>query len=235
MKISIIIPVWNEERRISSCLDSLIPITLSTEIFEIVISADGCTDRTVEVVQKYSKRHPFIKLISFEERLGKGGGIINATRIAEGDTYLLTDVDLSVPPEEFSHFINIYLKTGADLLYGSRYLPNSKFIKKPPMIRILFGRIFNILFRILFQSNIRDTQCGFKIMKKEVIKTLEDEIYVKGFAFDLNLTIQSLKHGFTIVEVPLRWEYKEGSKLNIIKQPFFMGIDLILLWFKTGF
>jgi len=235
MKISIIIPVWNEERRISSCLDALVPLTRSKEIFEIVVSADGCTDRTVEIVQRYSKKYPFIKLISFEERLGKGGGIINATKIAEGDAYLLSDVDLSVPSEEFSHLINTYLKTRADLVYGSRYLPNSKFIRKPPMLRILFGRGLNILFRILFRSNIRDTQCGFKIIKKEVIKKLGNEIYIKGFAFDLNLTIQSLKHGFTIVEVPIRWDYKEGSRLNIIKQPLFMGRDLILLWFRTWF
>ena len=235
MKISVITPVWNEEKRISRCLDSLLSIMLFKKIYEIIISADGCTDRTVEIVQKYSKKYPFIKLVSFTERLGKGGGIINATKIAEGDIYVLTDVDLSVPPEEFSHFINIYLKTEADLLYGSRYLPNSKFRKKPPMLRILFGRIYNLLFRILFKSNIRDTQCGFKIIKKEVIKTVENEIYIKGFAFDLNLTIQALKQGFNIIEVPIRWEYKEGSKINIIKQPLFMGRDLILLWVKTRF
>ena len=67
MKISIIIPVWNEERRISSCLDALIPLTRSKDIFEIVVSADGCTDRTIEIVQRYSKKYPFIKLISFSE------------------------------------------------------------------------------------------------------------------------------------------------------------------------
>ncbi len=233
MKISIIIPVWNEEKRIEYCLESLVSIIGSTDVFEIIISADGCTDRTVEIATKYTEKNPFIKLISFKERLGKGAGIINAMKRAEGDIYLVTDADLSAPPSQFLSLIGLFIESKADMMYGSRYLPGSKIIRKPPLIRILFGRIFNLFFRFLFKSNIRDTQCGFKIITKEVIETLKNKLYIKGFAFDLNLTIQALKYGFNIIEVPITWEYKGGSKINIIKQPVYMGRDLILLWIDT--
>jgi 2-polyprenyl-3-methyl-5-hydroxy-6-metoxy-1,4-benzoquinol methylase len=224
VKASIVIPAYNEENRIYDCLSQL---TLSIpEDSEIIVSADGCTDRTVEIAKLFP-----VKIVTFHERLGKGGGILNAIRSAEGEAIVITDVDLSVSPSEISNLVNAL--RDSDIVLGSRNLEDSMIKIKPPFHRIFLGRAFNWLFRKLFNIQVFDTQCGFKAVRREVIQDLSNDLNVDGFAFDANLVVKAHKKGFRIVEVPIVWSYKKGSRVNSLYQMYAMGRDLLMVWLET--
>ncbi len=224
MKVSIVIPVNNEENRIYDCLSQL---TLSVpEDYEIIVAADGCTDRTVEMAKLFP-----VKVVTFHERLGKGGGILNGIRFAEGEAIVITDVDLSVSPSDIPNLVNAL--RDSDVVLGSRNLEGSVIKLKPPLHRVLLGKAFNWIFRRLFNIEVFDTQCGFKAVRREVIQDLSNDLHVDGFAFDADLIVKAHKKGFRIVEIPIVWSYKKGSSVNSLHQIYAMGRDLLMVWLET--
>jgi len=152
MKCSIIVPAYNEEDRIADCLDQL--LSSLPKNYEIIVAADGCTDRTVEI----SKQFP-VKIATYHRPLGKGGGIMNALRFAEGETIVLCDVDLSVSPSQIPFLVKEL--QNADLVITRRIAYGY------PLHRRFLSRIFNMLFRFLFRIDVCDTQCGFKAVEKK--------------------------------------------------------------------
>ena len=224
MKVSLIIPVYNEEKRIYDCLNQLFR-SLSGD-YEIIVSADGCTDGTVETIKHFP-----VKVATFRERLGKGGGILNALRLAEGEAIVITDVDLSASPSQIPKIVDAL--GNADIVLGSRNLKDSAIKVKPPIYRILLGKAFNWLFRRLFKIRIFDTQCGFKAVRREVFQDLSNDLSVDGFAFDVDLVVKAYKRGYKILEIPIDWSYKKGSKVNSLRQIYAMGRDLLMVWLET--
>lgn len=142
------------------------------------------------------------------------------------------DADLSVPTSEIPKLLDA-LEEGADIAIGSRNLPESELIVRPPYHRIVLGRTFNFLFRHLFHVKIYDTQCGFKAIKANVLRELVDMIMIEGFAFDINLIVEAIKNNYKITEVPIAWEYRKGSKVNTFKQAFIMARDLSTIYLET--
>ncbi len=224
MKTSLIIPVHNEENRIYDCLDQLLR-SLPRD-YEIIVSADGCTDRTVETAKNFP-----VKLATFHERLGKGGGILNALRLAEGDAIVITDVDLSASPSQIPKVAKAL--ENADIVLGSRSLKGSEIKVRPPIHRIFLGKAFNWLFRRFFKIRIFDTQCGFKAVRREVLEDLSNDLNVEGFAFDVDLIVKARKKGYRILELPIKWSYKKGSKVDSLRQVVAMGRDLLMVWLGT--
>jgi 2-polyprenyl-3-methyl-5-hydroxy-6-metoxy-1,4-benzoquinol methylase len=223
-KVSIILPACNEERRICDCLFQLLQ-SLSEE-YEIIIAADGCTDSTIELATLFP-----VKIVAFQERLGKGGGILNALRVAEGEAIVISDVDLSASPSQIPQVVNAL--QDADIALGSRNLKDSVIPVKPPIHRTLLGKTFNWLFRRLFHIRIFDTQCGLKAVKRHVLEDLSNDLSVDGFAFDVDLIVKAHHKGFSIQEVPIMWSYKEGSKVNCLRQIYTMGKDLLRVWLEA--
>jgi ubiquinone/menaquinone biosynthesis C-methylase UbiE len=224
VEASIIIPVNNEENRIYDCLRQLtrsIP-----EDYEIIVTADGCTDRTVEMAKLFP-----VKVVTFHERLGKGGGILNGIRFAKGEAIVITDVDLSVSPSEIPNLINAL--RDSDIVLGSRNLEESVIKLKPPLHRVFLGKAFNWIFRRLFKIKVFDTQCGFKAVRRAVLQDLSNDLNVDGFAFDADLIVKAHKRGFRIVEIPIVWSYKKGSRVNCLYQIYAMGRDLLMVWLET--
>lgn len=224
MEASVIIPVNNEENRIYDCLTQL---TLSIpKDYEIIVTADGCTDRTIELAKLFP-----VKVVNYQERLGKGGGILNAVRFAEGKAIVIIDVDLSVSADDIPNLVNAL--RDSDIVLGSRNLENSVIQLKPPFHRKVLGKAFNWIFRRLFKINVFDTQCGFKAVRREVFKDLSNDLHVEGFAFDVDLIVKAHKRGFKIVEIPIVWSYKKGSRVNSLYQIYAMGRDLLMVWLET--
>jgi len=224
VKASIIIPANNEENRIYDCLSQL---TLSIpEDYEIIVAADGCTDRTVETAKLFP-----VKVVTFHERLGKGGGILNGIRFAEGEAIVIADVDLSVSAGDFLNLVKAL--RDSDIVLGSRNLRDSVIKLKPPLHRVFLGRAFNWIFRRLFNIEVFDTQCGFKAIRREVLQDLSNDLNVDGFAFDAELIVKAHKKGYRIVEIPVVWSYKKGSRVNSLHQIYAMGRDLLMVWLET--
>jgi len=225
---SLIIPAYNEENRIKDTLEAYRDELHKSSIdFEIIVEMDGCTDRTPEIVKELATKFPEIKFIEFKERLGKGGGILKGFEVAKGSIVGFVDADCSVPPQEFVKLLK-EIKNGFDGAIASRRAEGS-IVKNQPLLRKVLSKCFNIYVRLMFGLPFKDTQCGAKVFRREVLEKILPQLNMKGFAFDVNLLYLVHKHGFKIKEVGVSWIDKYGSKVKILRAIVSMGLEVIKL------
>jgi len=232
--ISIIIPAYNEEKRVGQTLQKLLGYLSENfhEPYEILVVMDGCTDDTPSMVNQIARENGNIISVYFPKRLGKGGALIEAFKRAKSDILLFTDADLSIPPGDL-HKIADFAKR-YDLVIGSRYTRGSKVLAREPLIRLLLSRCFNLVSKMFFWrlKRISDTQCGAKAIRKRVFQKIQGDLFITGFAFDVNLIYSALRHGFRVKETGVTWLHKEsGSKisgklLKLILAMFFSTVKL---------
>ncbi|MCM8771878.1 MAG: glycosyltransferase family 2 protein [Candidatus Omnitrophica bacterium] len=225
MEISVIVPAYNEEKRILKTLENIYKYFKNRNLaFEIIVVDDGSKDKTVEIVNKFADGKNEIKIIKHEKNLGKGAAVKTGVLNASGNLILFTDADLSTPIEEFEK-LEKKIKEGYDIAIGSRGLKDSKIIIPQPLFRRIVGKIFPLLVRLLIIKDFRDTQCGFKLFKKETKKIFE-ELKTNGFAFDVEFLARGKKEGYKIAEVGVVWYNSPESKVSLLKSPLKMLIEL---------
>ncbi len=216
MKLSIIVPAYNEEKRIRPMLDRYAPFfsaRYGREV-EIIVVVNGSSDRTGEVVQEYARAHPQVRAIVEPRKIGKGGALLLGFREATGDLIGFVDADGSTPPEAFQDLVD---KIGAaDCIIANRWHPQSDISPRQPAARRLASRIFNWLVRVYFGIKITDTQCGAKLMKREAIKGVLPDIGITRWAFDVDLLFQLRRAGCSIIEIPTTWHDVSGSRVRIV-------------------
>ena len=211
-KLSVVIPAYNEAERIKPTLHEYMDFfSKHFSDFEFIIVVEG-TDNTLEIVKEFAKKDKRVKYFYSKERLGKGGAVIKGFKLATGDCVGFVDADGSTKPEAFSQLINT-LKN-CDGAIASRRVKGAKLLKKEPLLQRIGSRGFNILIRTLFLLPFKDTQCGAKIFKRQVVDVILAEIGITEFAFDIDLLFRAYKNGFKINELPTVWEYKTGAQFN---------------------
>ncbi len=203
--LSIVIPAHNEAERIGKTLEEYLKVFKDAEI---IVVLNGCTDNTKEVVEKFD-----VKILEFNEKLGKGGAIIEGFKVARGEILAFADADGSTPPEEVLKVVEHAKKHGAAI--GSRWLRGSKILVKQPLPRRIASRAFNFLVRLILGLKFKDTQCGCKAFRREIVEDIVDVIKIKKYAFDIELLYLLKKKGTNITEVPIMWMDKKGSKLKL--------------------
>jgi len=184
---------------------------------EIIVVCNGCRDRTLNIVKRLCSEYSQLKLLAFEENLGKGGAIIEGFKVASGDRVGFVDADESVEPEDIKK-ISIAL-SNVDGIIASRKLQDSVILVKQPLQRRIASKIFNVLIRIIFSLDFKDTQCGAKIFKKEAINSVLYELNAKGFEFDVELLWKLKNKGYRVIEFPIAWKHSEGSTFSLWKAP----------------
>jgi glycosyltransferase involved in cell wall biosynthesis len=227
--ISVIIPAYNEEKRLGGCLKRTFEFFSSANWdFEIIVAEDGSTDGTISIVQEFSRETDRIRLVSSKDRSGKGGAIKRVIKSVEKKLVGYMDADLSADPEEFSRLVR-YIHA-FDVVIGSRMLRG----ELPPIIRpasrTLLSMGYSNLFRLLFRAGIQDPQCGLKLFKTEVISSVVSMVKTHGFAFDSELLAWTSRLGFKVKEVPINWMHKEGSKILPPVEIMSMSKDLFSIW-----
>jgi len=232
--ITIIVPVHNEEARLSRCLTRTVEYSKqSLWDYEIILVEDGSTDGTVSLINNFMSSNPRIKLLSNKDRLGKGRAIRNGVHLAGKEYVGYMDVDLSADPSEFDRllpFIKEY-----DLVVGSRILRGTLPPIDRPTVRTLLSCCYSKLFRTLFWGiGVHDPQCGLKLFKFESANTLLSQIQTSGFAFDCEVIVKAVNSGLRIKEVPIIWKHDNGSKVKILREIIKMGKDLLSVWFKAN-
>ncbi len=234
-QFSLVIPAYNEVERISSTLRDLM-FTLDQEFsdtkYELLIIMDGCKDGTPDKVKAITKNRQGVSAIVLPDRLGKGGAIMEALKYVKGGLVAFIDADGSIPPDELSRLVTL-ADDQYDLVIGSRYDKSSVLPIRRTFRRFLFSRSFNVFLKILFWRlrGFRDTQCGVKVFSKRLLDTVNGDLLISDFAFDVNLIYSALFHGFKVKEVGIKWIEKEGSKLSnkLPKQAVYMGFSLLRL------
>jgi glycosyltransferase involved in cell wall biosynthesis len=233
-RLSLIIPAYNEEKRISNTLERYYSFYKSLKNkkkldFEILVVLNACRDRTLEIVKKNKKNMPELRYLDLE-RGGKGYAIIQGFKDAlnrKNDFIGFVDADMATLPEHFYFLLkNMKNYNGA---IASRWKKESIIKTRQPFLRIITSRGFNFLVRSILLLPYKDTQCGAKLFTRNATEILVKEVNSTKWAFDIDILYQLKKHGFRVKEVATVWEEKGGSKLNLIKVPIQMFSSIIRL------
>jgi len=212
--ISLIIPAYNEEKRIGGTLTDYQAFARQNyDDYEMFVVCDGCTDRTPKIVKEFCRQNPRIKLLEFPRKLGKGGGVLKGFTAAGSDVIGFVDADGAVSPEEFDKLVKAL--DGADCAIASRHIMTSKILAKQSLMRRVASRGFNLLVRMMFGLLFKDTQCGAKVMKKSVIDSVLPKIMLRGYEFDVELLWKVKRGGYIIKEVPITWRHMGNSTFSL--------------------
>src|SRR5512146_156144 len=193
MNSSIVIPAYNEGQRITATLDKVLAyIAQQHWQAEIVVVNDGSRDDTAALVRNYAGRHPAVRLVENPGNRGKGYSVRHGMIEARGDLLLFSDADLSSPIYEAPKLFAA-LNAGADVAIGSRWLQSHLQTERQPLYRQLFGRIFNLLLRLILGLRFKDTQCGFKAFTRRAAQEIFARQRIERWGFDPELLFLAKK------------------------------------------
>ena len=207
LDVTIVIPAFNEAKRLPRTLDSLIAwIERRPERFEVIVVDDGSTDHTASLAQAYSS----VSFVILPKNAGKGAAVRHGMLLGHGALILMMDADLATPMSEFD-VLKESIVSGADVAIGSRPLRTSKLSVRQPILRELAGRLFNFIVRLVSGLPFKDTQCGFKLWRSDAAKKCFNICMVNGFAFDVESLVVAKALGYSIVEVGVTWAHQPGA------------------------
>lgn len=229
MKLSIVVPAYNEEGRIGRMLGAYLPYFAERygADFEIIVAVNGSTDRTEEIVRDFQERFPQVRTIVDPRPIGKGGAIMAGGAIAKGDLVGFADADGATPPAAFEDLAKNIGEAG--LIIASRRLPGAVVSPRQPWKRRFVSRIFNLLVRWLFKLRITDTQCGAKLMTAAAWRAIVPHIGLTKWAFDVDMLFKTRRAHFAIREIPTTWSDVGGSKLRLGRVSFQMLLAIARL------
>ena len=216
--LSIVIPAYNEEKRLPVTVEKLERFLAGPhgwDSIEIVIVDDGSGDATASVVEGVAARNPIFRLLKNPGNRGKGFAVKNGALNSTGDWLLVTDADLSSPIEEQEKLIAAARLQSADIAIGSRAVDRSLVHVRQPLFREYSGRFFNLVMRLVTGLPFMDTQCGFKLFHRRTVEPIFSRQVIESFGFDVEDLFLAKKLGFKAVEVPVRWDNVEGSKVSL--------------------
>jgi glycosyltransferase involved in cell wall biosynthesis len=228
---SIIIPAYNEGERIATTLERVLRYAGEQRWnAEIIIVDDGSHDTTTDIVRQQMQQNPAVKLLQNPGNRGKGYSVRNGMLNAIGNVLLFSDADLSSPIEEANKLFDA-ITNGANIAIGSRWLRTELQTRRQPGHRQLFGRIFNLLLRIVLGLNYKDTQCGFKAFSRKSAEVLFPLQQIERWGFDPELLFLARRFGFKVEEVPVLWAHREGTRINPLRDGIRMfGEMLRIRW-----
>jgi len=214
-QISVIIPAYNEVRRLPRNL-ALVYNYLKSRFssFELIVVDDGSYDHTADFVDDFAEQSPEVRLISYVPNKGKGHAVRIGMLAASGDLILFNDADGSSPIEELEKLL-ASIKDGADIAIGSRAKPDDARTVNALAYRKYLGNTFNAIVQGLLLPGFYDTQCGFKLFKKEMAHDIFSVTRLDRFAFDVEVLYVARLRDYKITEIPINWTNVEGSKVNV--------------------
>ena len=228
LKVSIVIPAFNEATRIRESLEK-IENYLGRRNFqsEVIVVDDGSSDDTATICESTKLRN--LRVIRNSRNQGKGFSVRDGVLAASGEYVLFTDADLSAPIDELDKLLAVALNENADVVIGSRGIDSKLIEKHQSSVRENGGRFFNVVVRTILSLNIHDTQCGFKLFKKSRVESAFRKQTTAGFGFDPELLFVMSRQGLKILEIPVRWSHVEGSKIRFLSDGARMFMDLLLI------
>jgi glycosyltransferase involved in cell wall biosynthesis len=226
----LLLPAYNEEQRIEPVLRDYAEYFRRhyQGKFQMVVVLNGCVDGTLGVVERVAQDFPEVKALNFQAPIGKGGALIEGLKLAPTtDLIGYIDADGATAPPAFLDLAR-HCHT-VDCAIGSRWLPDSVLHQSQSKQRRIFSRVFHALVQFLFRMNIKDTQCGAKVMRRAAAEKIHPALRIADVAFDINLLYSLKRNGFTILEVPTEWTDKLGSKIKLNKGSLGIILSVIRL------
>jgi dolichyl-phosphate beta-glucosyltransferase len=224
--LSVVVPAYNEERRLPESLHQILAyLTAQPYASEVIVADDGSSDGTAAYVEQLAKQHANLRLLRLDHR-GKGYAVRAGALAATGDFVLLCDADLAVPIEKWD-VLWAELEQGYHLAIGSREGVGAT-RDGEPWHRHVMGRVFNLIIRIIAIGSFQDTQCGFKAMYRSVSDDLFRRVQIYGdnapavqgaavTAYDVELLYLAVRRGYRVAEIPMPWRYGEETKVSALR------------------
>lgn len=226
-KLSIIIPAFNEEKRLPGTLEQVFSFVQNqTYDSEVLIIENGSSDRTFEVAQEYADKHPQCLAIRNKVR-GKGLAVRTGMLMATGQYRFMCDADLSMPITEINRFLPPLLEN-FDIAIASREAPGSVRYNEPAY-RHWGGRGTNLIIRVMALPGLHDTQCGFKMFQSDVVEDIFHYQTIKNWSFDIELLYIARMRGYRITEIPIPWYFNAETKLNPFRDAIKMVFDILTI------
>lgn len=229
MELSIVMPTYNSkdiQQNLYAAEKSLERISKS---FEIILVDDGSTNDCKEKARQYKSKR--VKIKGYSKNQGKGYAIKYGTRFAKGDYVAFVDSGRDLDPSQLKKFVEVLEKENADIVVGSKRHPESSVYY--PLPRRIMSKTYQILNKVLFNLDVKDTQVGIKLFRNKAIKQIMPRILIKRFAFDLELLVIATKDKMKIVEAPITMRYKFGSTINI-KSVFWILWDTAAIFYRKN-
>lgn len=229
--LSIVIPAYNEERRLPATLEKLGTYVASVAFAcEVIVVVEPGTDRTLEVAEAFSKNRAFCRVITNTDHRGKGHAVRTGMLVAKGAVVVFMDADMSVPVETLGIFRSEFLHDpGLGILIGNRRHADSRIVLAQSRLRRSLGQAFNTCVRLLSGIPLRDTQCGFKAFRRDAARDLFSRQTIDGFAFDVEILLLARKLGYTMRDFPVEWRNSADSHVHLLHDSFAMIWDVIRL------
>ena len=226
MKLSIVIPAYNEEERLPRTLEETLAFLDQKGFeYEVIVVDDGSSDETAHLVQKFAVNSSRVRLLTYPRNRGKGYAVRLGVLNARGNFVLYADADGATPIEEIERLQDA-VDQGTDVAIGSRAMYSKETQVKTVIHRKILGRVFNGVVNFVVVPGIADTQCGFKMFPRAVAQDIFSRQRSEGFSFDVEVLFLAGKLGYKITEVPINWTNIPGSKVNLVRDSILMLIDV---------
>ena len=223
--LSVIVPAYNEEKRIRATLEDIIDFLLKKDWqSEIIVVSDGSKDNTVKICSSLISKFPQLRIIEYAKNRGKGYAVKKGMLNSKGKLRLFMDADNATKIEEVEKLLkyiknddsNGSIKEGKfDIVIGSLNVAGAKIDKKELFIRALSGKMGNLIIRLFLLSGIYDTQRGFKLFTNESSEKIFSKLLIDRWGFDIEVLALANKFNFSVKETPICWSHNEGSKVGI--------------------
>lgn len=226
-EISVVVPCFNEGKTIYKNIKKIQDYLGSRfSEFEIIAVNDGSLDNTLAELERGQKEGP-IRIINNPSNAGKGKAVKDGVTASQKEIVMFLDADLGIPIEQLDSFLE-KIDQGADMAIASRFVPGMKVLVPVLWYRRMMEKIFRILRMIIINNySIQDTQCGFKVFRREVAQNVFPRLTVNRFAFDAEVIYIALQKGYKITEVPVILENPAQSSVRLIFDPLNMISDLL--------
>lgn len=230
MYLSIIVPAYNEEKRLGPTLEEIKAFMDKKGFaYEVLLVDDGSTDGTQEVSRSSTlSREGRLRVLDNKVNRGKGYSVKHGVSKSKGELILFSDADLSTPIKEFDK-LEAAIVSGADIAIGSRSVKDSIVRIRQPFYRQSMGRIFNFYVRVILGINLSDTQCGFKLFCSECAEALFEEVRTEGFAFDAEMLFRARRNGLRVDEIGVEWVNSPESKVHPLFSSMRMFRDILIV------
>lgn len=230
MKLSVIIPVYNEDNTIGELIDRVARVDIGNMEMEIIVANDGSTDASALIIEAHRQAQPdLIRAYATPINLGKGAAIRLGLHYATGDVILIQDADLELDPNEYGRLLQPILDGKNDVVYGSRFMNTRQ--HGIPLRTRLANRFLTALTNLLYNARLSDMATAYKVFRRELLRDIR--LRCVRFDFDAEITGQFLRAGCRIVEVPISYNPRsaeEGKKISWID-----GIEAIYTLLRVRF
>ena len=235
VEVSVVLPAYNEAETIAETVRVSLE-TLSAFLppgsFEVIVAEDGCDDRTPEIADRLAADDDRVRHLHSDDRLGRGGALEFAFERAAGDTLVYFDTDLATDMRHLEELVERVRSGEADVATGSRWMPGEE-ADRPPK-RGVPSRGFNALVRLSLRSDLRDHQCGFKAVSRAAFERLREDVEDDHWFWDTELLVRAQRDGLTVAEFPVDWEPKGDSKVDLVRDVFGMGSQIVRLFWQLS-